>query len=316
MGADSKRSFYRVPVALYRPGDILEDDLYFLYQGQYVLYKMRDLSWKEEDRDRLSEFRIFDLYVKLPDVKAHHDILEKNLSRILESPIVSAKEKAEILHQTSTNLVEDLYEKPLSSDNFKRSVKSVQRSIDFLSQNDENLMTLMKLATKDFSEYSHAWHTAIYSIAVGRKMGIKMFNQVSELGIGALLHDIGKTKIDSKILKKEGRLSGEDRKVIQFHSQYGYDILRAHKAVPDLSEIIVLQHHERENSSGYPSHLSKEIHPFSKIVAVCDCFDSLTVERSYQKAVKPVEALKIMQKDLKDEFDQNVLVHLVKVLTQ
>jgi len=311
-----KDDFYRVPIAIYRPGDIIEDDLYFLYQGQYVLYKLKNLTWKEHDRDQLTQFQISDLYVKLPDSRAHHDVLEKNLSRVLESPIVPKKEKAQLLYQTSTTIAEDLYEKPLSSETLRRSLKTIQRSIDFLTQNDDHIFSLMKMATKTYTEYHHAWHTSIFAIAVGRQLGVKTFNQISELGIGALLHDIGKTKIDAKVLKQEGRLSGEDRKVMELHPRYGYDILRSYRAVPELSELVVLQHHERENAEGYPSRLSKEIHLFSRITAVCDCFDSLTTERPYQKAMSPVEAIKVMQGDLKDEYDQNVLSGLVKALTR
>jgi HD-GYP domain-containing protein (c-di-GMP phosphodiesterase class II) len=311
-----KQSFYRVPLALYRPGDILEDDVYFLYQGQYVLYKMKDLSWKEEDRVQLQDFKIFDLYIKLPDARAHHEVIEKNLSRILESPIVATREKAQLLYDTSSTIVEDLYQKPMASENLKRSVKSVHRSIEFLSQQSDNFFAVMSMATRNYTEFNHAWHTAIYAIAVGRKMGIKTFNQISELGIGALLHDIGKTKVDPRIISQEGRLSGEDRKAVELHPRFGFDILRASRAVPELSEQIVLQHHERENASGYPSKLSMEIHPFAKIVAVVDCFDALTTDRSFQAAMTPLQAIKVMQSDLKDEYDQNVLVNLVKVLTK
>jgi len=311
-----KETFYRVPLALYRPGDILEDDVYFLYQGQYILYKMKDLSWKEEDRVHLEDFQIFHLYIKLRSTRAHHEVIEKNLSRILESPVVATREKAQLLYETSSSMVEDLYQKPMSTENLKRSVKSVHRSIEFLSERADNFFAVMSMATRSYSEFSHAWHTAIYAIAVGREMGIKTFNQISELGIGALLHDIGKTKVDSKILSQEGRLSGEDRKAVELHPRYGFDILRASRSVPELSEQIVLQHHERENASGYPSRLSYEIHPFAKIVAVVDCFDALTTDRVFQNSISPLQAIKVMQGELKDEYDQNVLVALVKVMTK
>ncbi len=311
---ENTRSYFQVPTDLYHEGDLLEEDLYFLYQGNYLLYRLKNLPWKKEDRKRLDEFGVTHLYIRCPSEKEHQRFLESHLSKILSEDRISVKEKAKILYSTSLSLVEEIYERPSSQDHLRRSMESIRHSIDYLSKDKSNFFELMSLAQTDFSEYTHALHTSAYAIALAQQVGIRAFNQISAIGIGSILHDIGKVKIDKKILAKEGKLNEAEREEVEKHSQYSYEIVHRSGTVPQLSELIILQHHERENGKGYPNRLTTEVHAFSKIVAVCDCFDLLTSERSYQAAMKPVDAIEYMRKEMKDELDQKLIVEFIRML--
>jgi HD-GYP domain-containing protein (c-di-GMP phosphodiesterase class II) len=307
-------SYYRIPLQLYAPGDLIEDDIYFSYQGQYVLYRLKNLPWKKEDFDRLTEAQIENLYMRFETKRDHEKFLQKNLSKVLESNHISEPEKSNILYQTSLSLVEEIFEDPHSVESLRRSMSSVKSTIHHLNRSDSHFFSLMEFATSNFSEYSHALHTTAYSLRLAQTMGVKAYNDLAAIGVASLLHDIGKSRIPREILDKPSALSEDELKLVQLHPQFSYELVHDSRSVPELSERIILQHHERPTGKGYPRGLTDDIHYFSKIVALADCFDSLTSDRHFQAAIKPMQAVERLRGDLKDDYDQKLLVGFIQML--
>jgi len=116
-----------------------------------------------------------------------------------------------------------------------------------------------------------------------------------ELGVGALLHDVGKSKISERILNKRAALNSIELEIMKKHPKWGVDLLTETDDIPEASYYPILQHHERGDRSGYPNGLAlNEMHIFSKIVSIADSFDAMTTERVYQRAVDTFPALKLM----------------------
>jgi len=311
--SESGAQYYQVPSNLYQPGEKIEADLFLYYQGQYLLFRPKNFFWKKEDVTKLEGFGVKSLYIKCKNETEHHEFLESSLTRIIRESRVSDQEKSKILYEASSTILEAIHKNPESSDNVRRSIKVVESSIDYLALR-QNFFELMKIATSDFSEYTHAIHTAAYSITLAREVGIKGYDELSAVGIGSVLHDIGKAKIDKKILKKRGSLDDDERKEIEKHPMYGYEIVRKQSTLPELAEKIILMHHERPNGQGYPYRLSGDYLALAKIVSISDCFDSLTSHRSYQSAHSPMDAVRLMQTKLVDEYDQNLLNSFIRML--
>lgn len=305
--------YYQIPANLYQTGERIQEDLYLYYQGQYLLFRPKAFQWKDEDTQKLEGFGVKHLYIQCESESAHHQFLESNLTRIMREPRIPVAQKSKILYEASATMLESIYKNPDSPEALRRSIKIVENSIDFLSKR-ENFIELMKLATSDFSEYTHAVHTATYATTLTREMGLKTYDQLSAVGIGSLLHDIGKVRIAPDLLGKKDLLSADERKEIEKHPLYGYEIVRKNGSLPELSEKIILMHHERPNGKGYPYRLSGDFLVLAKIVGICDCFDSLTSNRIYQEAKSPLNALKLMQSDLQDEYDQNILTSFIRML--
>lgn len=305
--------YFQIPANLYQPGQKIEEDLYLYYQGQYLLFRPKNFSWKKEDTKKLEGFGVKHLYIRCASEAVHHDFLEQSLGRIISEPRISNQEKSKIMYEAASTIMEAVYKNPESQDNVRRSIKVVESSLDYLSQK-ENFFVLMKLATADFAEYTHALHTATYAITLAREVGVKSYDELSAIGIGSILHDIGKIKVDKRVLAKKGSLTIEERREVERHPMYGYEIVRRQNSIPELAEKIILMHHERPNGQGYPYRLSGDFMAFAKIVAICDCFDSLTSNRHYQSACSPLEALKKMKNELADEYDQNILTTFIKML--
>lgn len=311
--AEGQAEYYQVPSRLYQPNDIIERDLFIYYQGRYLLFRPRNLLWKLEDTKRLEEFDVKHLYIHCGSRDDHFTFLEANLQRIIDESKIDNAQKSAVIYEASTAVISAIFDRPNSPETVKRSVSLVRNSVDFL-KDQENFAQLMRLASTDFHEYTHAIQVAAYSIALARALGLKSFNELSAIGIGSILHDIGKTKIPQKLLNKPSELSEEEYQQVQKHPEFGYEILRRQRSIPEISELVVLQHHERPQGNGYPYGLGSEVVLSAKIVSIADCFDSLTSDRPFRKKLKPLEAIKMMREDLKDEYDQNLLTEFIKVV--
>jgi len=155
--------------------------------------------------------------------------------------------------------------------------------------------------------FCHSLNVAIYTLALAIAMKLNK-HQCFEIGMGALLHDIGKMKIPRKILDKPGKLTHEEFEEIKRHTEYGFDILRRAEDIPLLSAHCAFQHHERLNGTGYPRQLSGgEIHLYGKIMAVADVFDAMTTNRVYRQGHLPNDALEHLFAGANILYDQKVV---------
>lgn len=166
-------------------------------------------------------------------------------------------------------------------------IESILENV-FSSQNSILSLTGMRGQGKYLC--SHSLDVCIYSLITAKALRLN-YEDTVKLGIGAILHDVGKLKIPEGILNKKGKLNEEEFLEVKKHSKYGYDILMKCPQISYDVLKIVLQHHERCDGSGYPNQKkSDEIHKLSKIVAVADIYDALTSDRVYQKKILPHEA--------------------------
>jgi HD-GYP domain-containing protein (c-di-GMP phosphodiesterase class II) len=151
---------------------------------------------------------------------------------------------------------------------------------------------IVELSKKDNYTYRHCIGVSIISFLIGKWLGLKD-EQINDLAVAGLMHDLGKIKIPDSILNKAGRLTSDEYAEMKLHTHLGYEMIRN---IPDMTEqqaLVALQHHEREDGSGYPYGVSGDkITHFSKIIAVADVFHTMISERVYKK---PVPLYKVFQ---------------------
>jgi len=141
--------------------------------------------------------------------------------------------------------------------------------------------------------YKHLVDVCVYSLVLGKAFGLG-WDDLVRLGVGALLHDIGKARMP-ELTAKPGPLSEEERARMKEHPEIGFRILRDNFEISLLSAHVALQHHEKWDGSGYPRGLKgSEIHEFGLVAAVADTWCALVSERPYRKAMHPVEAARIL----------------------
>jgi HD-GYP domain-containing protein (c-di-GMP phosphodiesterase class II) len=133
-------------------------------------------------------------------------------------------------------------------------------------------------------------------------------DRLAPLGVGLLLHDIGKLAVPSEILRKPGPLTDEEWKAMRAHPTLGFQILKKDDEISPLARAVVRSHHERWDGTGYPDRqAAAEIHQFARIAAVADVFDALTSDRYYRKAMPRYEAYDFVAGRGGRDFDPEVV---------
>ncbi len=183
----------------------------------------------------------------------------------------------------------------------------VNRIVDDLLSNKNIMINLTDLRSLDEYIFAHSVNVAVISIVIGKTLGYNQL-QLRDLGIGAILHDIGKTEIPLEILNKPERLEEDEIKIMKKHTELGYEILKRHGNISTLSRGISLMHHERIDGTGYPyGKKGDEIHEFAKIVAIADTYDAMTSNCEYKKKVSPDKAIEYLVSTGDYNFDYNIV---------
>lgn len=221
-----------------------------------------------------------------------------------------------ISEQTRLESVKTVKEVFRNFENKKRiDLKGVQKTvnnlIDEVLSNREILVNFADIRSYDDYTFSHSVQVCVLSIITGIAMGLDQL-KLKELGTGALIHDIGKTRLGKELLNKPGDLSPQEYDEIKRHSEYGFEILRANREISLLSAHIAFQHHERWDGQGYPRGLrQQEIHLYSRIVTVADVFDALVADRPYRKAYSTNQAVSLMRRMSGSQFEPIILEALL-----
>jgi diguanylate cyclase len=160
---------------------------------------------------------------------------------------------------------------------------------------------------------AHAQRLRELSTKIGKVMGL-YDNDLDELSLLAMLHDIGKIAIPDYILNKPAELTEDEWKIMKSHCEIGYRIA---VASPDLAHIanLILSHHERWDGTGYPQGLKgKEIPLLSRIITVVDAYDAMTSDRPYHAAIASEVALKELQRCSSTQFDPHIVEKFIEVI--
>lgn len=180
-----------------------------------------------------------------------------------------------------------------------------------LTQVDSFIQLHTDASTGDYL-YRHALDVALISGYLGRWLGYGD-NDIWNLTLAGLMHDIGKTRIKFEMLSKPDKLNWEEFNTAKIHASYSHQLLVQTGIVPTAVLDAVLQHHERIDGSGYPyGRCGAEITMLARIVAVADVYDALISNRCYRKGVSPQEAIEIMVFQMKGQLDTHILACLIE----
>lgn len=171
------------------------------------------------------------------------------------------------------------------------TVQTIVDLVDYLLNHKEiSNNHLTEIKTHDNYTYVHSLNTCVIALFFGIQLSYPK-SRLIDLGVGALLHDIGKTKIPKEILNKSGKLTEEEFAIMKSHSILGYEMVEKLGYISERAKKVILEHHERIDGSGYPKGLDeKKISKFAKITAISDVYDAIISDRVYRKGVSGNEA--------------------------
>lgn len=175
-------------------------------------------------------------------------------------------------------------------------------------------MWLTQLKNRDEYTAIHSLNVCVLSLTFGRALKLTQ-DQLNELGLGALLHDIGKMLVPLNVLNKPGKLTDEEFEVMKSHPEKGFQLIRKDKNISQEVLNIVRSHHERINGAGYPDNLTdKNISYYTKIVSITDVYDAITSDRIYHDGMTPHDAMQRLYEWMPDNFDQDLMQKFIRTL--
>ncbi len=282
---------------------------------QYVLFVSADPQHQDKARKLIEEKEgTEDFFIKEDDLNKYYCQATAHLRDMIADPNLSLEDKTRKIYDVSKEIMKDFFEFNASPKILKSSEEVVEIMDDCLSDADADFHAIFEVTSNDYYTYTHSVNVGLYCLAYGVKTEMGS-NDIRNLGLAGMLHDVGKSKIEPDILNKNGRLTDEEFEIIKGHSPQGKEILESMRCYPSCVLQVAGQHHEKYDGTGYPNGLvGEEIAHFARICKVTDVYDALTTRRSYKKALAPFDALTVMNKEMKHEFDHKVLANFIKFM--
>ncbi|MEK6553703.1 MAG: HD domain-containing phosphohydrolase, partial [Bdellovibrionota bacterium] len=269
-------NFLKVRLNSLNPLEPIPFDLYVLINAKQILYTRKGDKIAAEKLDKFENKAPDAFFIK----GSERPTYKKYIHDVLKNSNLDTKAKAIILRESSLTLVEELFESPDIERALQESKIIIGQFVDLMGEEPEAMAHLIGLSSHDFYTYTHSLDVGIYSLGLAQVAGFNKA-ELQQMGEGSLFHDIGKRQVSVDIICKDGPLNDVEWAQMQKHPQFGLQILNDHK-VSEAIKACCFEHHESMVGNGYPQQLqAHEIHPMAKIVALCDTFDALTTQRSY-----------------------------------
>lgn len=270
-------------VIIIEAGTLLDDILYEKLSQHLHIYISKN------DSDKLQEYS-----VDLSDLSEQE---KTSVSTDLEKKLFSA-------YSTVSDLMESIFESRNETLPLDAITQCVYEIVDIF-RSDENLLPLiLKIFPHEYLTHHHSINVAYLAAVIGKV--VRMNNQeLFNLIFAALLHDIGKLRIENTILEKRSFLEDDEFESVKLHAELGYEILKQNGIDNQTVLKGVRHHHERLDGSGYPDALKGKVIPKSaRIIAVCDVFDALTTNRTFRINYTSFEALLLMKREMHTQLDE------------
>lgn len=314
--------FYSVSVRFLRCGQPLPFDVYLKLdvdqpgKESYVRLWRQGITLTGNIRDSLARCGVNIIYVHPdygPDFQRY---VEGHLGSVVSDESIELQERAGILYSSVQETVKDVLREPRAHDLIQRSDEIVHTTQEFLRRQPFALRHLMRVTSYDYYTYTHSVNVFVFANALARKL-VSDEKKLHDFGMGALLHDIGKSEVDPAIVNAPGRLTGEQFAEMKMHTVYGHDLLSKQEGVGEIGLDVTRHHHEKLDGSGYPDGLKGgEVSLYVRILTICDIFDALTTRRSYKDAMASYYALNLMRDEMAHHIDLNLFTRFVRMLAE
>ena len=190
--------------------------------------------------------------------------------------------------------------------------KAVNNIIEDILSQKNIVLNLMDMRSFDNQLYAHAVNVCVLSTVLGKTQGLAR-DKLDAMAQGALLHDIGTTKLPKDLITKRTPFTEKESELYRTHTQIGYDILREKKDLSILSAHVAFQHHEWLDASGYPRKLAgDQIHSVAQIVGISDFYDNLVNDGPGHERIAPNEACEFLMGSSGRLFNRDLVVAFLK----
>lgn len=247
---------------------------------------------------------------KLKNLNIDYLYVEDPLSEGIEIPDVISEDTRVACKKVLRNTLDAFAANTIvDAEEMSDTINSI---IDDILENSDVQISLNDIGASDEYTFSHSVSTTVYSLVIAKQLGYSK-PMMEKLAAGTLLHDVGKTLLDKRILNKTSRLEPDEYEHVKQHTVLGYEVLKKCRNLTELSRIISLYHHERMDGSGYPTGApAGQLHEFSRIVAIADVYDALVNDRCYRKKWSANQAVNFLVACSESKFDTKLVSVFIK----
>lgn len=263
-----------------------------------------DVDWKDRTMRADREARVIDYLPQKPCEYAD--------SARVEDEIDEAQAARKRLCDALDEVVDDIKrERKIAIAGLRDAVGGLTSSV---LRNPDACMWLRLVKNRDSYTYYHLLDTSALAIAFGRHLGFS-HAELADLGLGAMLIDIGKLKLPQDLITKTGRLTEAEQALTRRHVEYGLELVSQAPGVNPRVLEIVGNHHERYDGKGYPAGLAfRKIPPFARMVAIADYFDAVTSDRPYAQGITPHEAMRKLYDEAERAFQRELVEQFIQCI--
>ncbi len=270
----------------------------------------------DKGRDVDTDLSIVGQPANNPQDDSRHIVVENRPAYKVNVRFENEIKVAKIIHKQAKNVVQNMYRdiRMGKSINTQAAKATVSTIVDSIIRNPDATIWLTQLKNKDEYTAIHSLNVCILSLAFGRHVGFSR-EMLNELGLGALLHDLGKIRVPELVLNKPGKLTSEEFKLMKLHPIYGKEILTTTDGLSQNVVDVAYSHHERMNGSGYPHGLNADqISLYGRMVAIVDMYDAITSQRVYHHGIHSMDAMKQLYELRKTDLDQKMVEQFIQCL--
>ncbi|MBC7691332.1 MAG: HD domain-containing protein [Methylotenera sp.] len=262
------------------------------------------------------------LYVRKEDYREYLLLVETLANRIFgtrdPNDKIPVDEMLDVLKETANLAVFEIIERTeVDQKSLHHATQTIAGCLNILAKDPKSFAKIFRIMGTRPYAMRHALTTSIFSLILGKIEQMESNRNLLILGLGSLFHDIGMSMIPFDVESKYESLTPDEWKTVKEHTHLGKRMLENVKGVPTEVRLIIMQHHEQPNGSGYPNGLrGPQIYYPAKIVAIADVFSALTCQRPFRKEpFSPAKALELMREDT-GKFDHVLLDGFSKMFTK
>ncbi len=272
-----------------------------------ILFCAKEKPLMQYRLNKLADEKVFQLYVSAEGYDAYQSYLREHWHQIADNPKFSVKTRTSVLNEVVRDVLNTAFRSGCAETMVQATKALSDGIVKILGDNRIVLTGLVDVLHHDFATFTHSANVATYAVLLAKGLGYSAEEQ-NQIAVGALLHDIGKLSIDERILRKPGRLDEFEFKKIQMHPLVGFRQLAHREDLSYAQLMMVYQHHEKLDGTGYPVGIvSEEIHPWAKLCAVVDIFEAITSIRPYRSRMELSTAIGILTKVAGKELDAEMV---------
>jgi len=317
--ANPLAGFVPVQIRTLRSTKAVSADLFVQYEPQTepVLYCRAGCHPDQQQFAELEETGIENLHVRNGDFSNLSNELLGSLESLLNQGGLRRTDKFAAM-QIAVAVAVDQTLRLVDCGKFRALAEKVGgHLVELFGDADVLPRELFRMARHDFNTYTHVTNVASYCVMLAQRLGISDESELRKIATAAILHDLGKRFIPISILTKTTPLTPEEQEIIESHPTRGYVEL-CEKSDLDYGQLMmVYQHHERLDGSGYPVGVLKdEIHPWARMLAVVDVFDTMTAKRPEVRPATPESVLDYLSQRAGTQFDREVVECWISAMTK